>query len=516
MARFPKVKKRSVLAILGIAILLLIAAGIFFHILPGPGMVVRFFEPKASPETLHPLADTVNALTVPMNSPLIADFLHAPVSEYTPLTIRFLDMSRGAPASLEWDFGDGTNASSQDEVHEYRQAGLYNVTLHVARPDGAVRAVTVNDVLGVARPEPQQVLVDTLRQGTLKKGAYVTFLSTTADWYCTINGNRIALPNGSVVKLRTNADGDGMMSIRQGNLLKFSAPDATLYVNGSQVAQGSSGDCNLPSFRYFSTNFTYTVVPTKGDVRQVAINGQKILAGVENSRIILIHDSDDHNADMTLVTTPGFFEGSAAQLAITPAVVADFTTFSPHVGDAPLNITFEDESAGDPITWAWDFGDGARSGEQNPTHRYMTPGAYTVTLTASRGDLSDTFTQKDLIVATPPRLVANFSAFPLMGVIPLVVRFTDNSTGSPWMWNWNIWDEENATPSFSSQQNPVVTFTEPGTYNIWLSVNNIYGSSDLLRPQYITVTDPYRFPATNSRSRPERRGISRKTPASSS
>ena len=497
MARFPRVKKRSVLVVLGIAILLLIAAGIFFHILPGPGTVARFFEPKASPETLHPLADAVNAITMPMNSPLIADFLHAPVSEYTPLTIRFLDMSRGAPATWEWDFGDGANASSQDQVHEYRRTGLYNVTLHVAGPDDSVRAVTVNDVLGVARPEPQQVLVDTLRQGTLNKGAYVTFVSTTNDSYCTINGNRRALPNGSVVKLRTNADGAGMMSIRQGNLLKFSVPDATLYINGSQVAQGSSGDCNLPSFRYFSTNFTYAVVPTEGDVRQVAINGQKILAGVENSRILITHDSDDHNADLTLVTSPAFFEGSAAQLAITPAVVADFTPFSPHEGNVPLNITFEDKSAGDPTAWTWDFGDGTRSSEQNPAHRYITPGAYTVSLTASRGDLSDTFTQKDLIVATPPRLVANFSAFPLTGIIPMVVRFTDNSTGSPWMWNWNIWAEGNATPSFLSQQNPVMTFTEPGTYNIWLTVNNIYGSSDMLRPQYITVTDPYRFPAMN-------------------
>ena len=98
-----------------------------------------------------------------------------------------------------------------------------------------------------------------------------------------------------------------------------------------------------------------------------------------------MHDSDDHNADLTLVTTPGFFEGSAAQFAITPAVVADFTTFSPHEGDAPLNITFKDKSAVDPTSWAWDFGDGTRSVEQNPTHRYMTPGAYTVTLTPTAG-----------------------------------------------------------------------------------------------------------------------------------
>ena len=96
----------------------------------------------------------------------------------------------------------------------------------------------------------------------------------------------------------------------------------------------------------------------------------------------------------------------------------------------------------------------------------------------------------------PPRLTANFSAYPLEGVVPQVVRFTDNSTGSPWIWNWNFWDIANGTPVSSSQQNPEITFTEPGTYNVWLSVNNVYGSSELVRQQYITITDPYRFPDT--------------------
>jgi PKD repeat protein len=506
VARLPRVKKRSILVVLGIGIVLLIIAGVFFHILPGPGTIARLFEMKAGTETLHPLAGAENVLLLPMNRPLIADFLHAPESDYTPLTLRVFDMSQGSPASWDWDFGDGTRASIQNPVHEYLQPGLYNITLRITRPDGSVRMATAHDVLGTARSAPQQVLVDTLRQGTLKNGGYVTFVTANADSYCAIGGNRIPLPNGSVVKLRTNTDSDGMVTIRQGNLLKFSVPDASLYINGTQVAQGSSGDCNLPDVRYFRINVTYGVTPAKGDIRQVVVDGRTIRAGIENSRILITHDSDDHNADLNLVTTPAFFEGSAQQFDITAAVIADFTTFSPHESDAPMNVSFEDMSAGAPTVWTWDFGDGGRSGEQNPTHRYITPGAYTVTLTAVRGDLTDTLVQKNLIVATPPRLIANFSATPLRGVVPLVVRFNDNSTGSPWMWNWNFWDVGNGTPFTSSEQNPVVTFTEPGSYNVWLSVNNIYSSSDLMRPQYIILTDPYLYPATTLRVQTGKRG----------
>jgi PKD repeat protein len=43
-------------------------------------------------------------------------------------------------------------------------------------------------------------------------------------------------------------------------------------------------------------------------------------------------------------------------------------------------------------------------------------------------------------------------------------------------------------------KDPVVIYTDPGTYTVSLTSGNIYGSSDLTRPQYITVVDPFRIP----------------------
>ncbi len=42
--------------------------------------------------------------------------------------------------------------------------------------------------------------------------------------------------------------------------------------------------------------------------------------------------------------------------------------------------TFIDASAGNPVTWFWDFGDGNTSNQQNPTHTYATDSSYLVTL----------------------------------------------------------------------------------------------------------------------------------------
>ena len=66
-----------------------------------------------------------------------------------------------------------------------------------------------------------------------------------------------------------------------------------------------------------------------------------------------------------------------------PTAAAPVAVFSgaPLAGDAPLDVSFNDSSVNFPTGWNWSFGDGAFSDEQNPVHRYLSPGAYTVILT---------------------------------------------------------------------------------------------------------------------------------------
>lgn len=58
---------------------------------------------------------------------------------------------------------------------------------------------------------------------------------------------------------------------------------------------------------------------------------------------------------------------------------ADFDA-SPISGNVPLNVSFTDKSTGSPTSWYWDFGDGNKSSDQNPTHTYVKAGDYFVTL----------------------------------------------------------------------------------------------------------------------------------------
>ncbi|KLK88177.1 hypothetical protein SZ63_03765 [Methanoculleus sediminis] len=114
---------------------------------------------------------------------------------------------------------------------------------------------------------------------------------------------------------------------------------------------------------------------------------------------------------------------------------------TPTTGSAPLEVQFTDTSAGWPSSWYWDFGDGGTSTDRNPVHVYSSAGTYTVSLTATNADGSDTETRSGYITVTPPPPEAAFSGTLTSGTAPLTVSFTDASTGGPTGWAWFFGDE---------------------------------------------------------------------------
>ena len=110
------------------------------------------------------------------------------------------------------------------------------------------------------------------------------------------------------------------------------------------------------------------------------------------------------------------------QLVVTPSgppvqPVADFSA-SPTTGTAPLTVTFTDASTGPPTEWAW-YLDGDTvpdSAERNPTFTYTVPGTYTVALTATNAEGSDTVSRDAFIRVDPPTRPENVARPTIAGV----------------------------------------------------------------------------------------------------
>lgn len=77
---------------------------------------------------------------------------------------------------------------------------------------------------------------------------------------------------------------------------------------------------------------------------------------------------------------------------------------------------------------------------------------------------------------------ANFTSNYTSGCSPIVVQFTDQSTGSPTSWYWDL-----GNGTTSTIQNPSTTYLNPGTYTVSLTATNAGGSNVKTLTNYITV-----------------------------
>jgi PKD repeat protein len=162
--------------------------------------------------------------------------------------------------------------------------------------------------------------------------------------------------------------------------------------------------------------------------------------------------------------------------------VAAFSA-APLSGSAPLTVTFSNSST-NASDYGWNFGDSITSTVISPTHVYTQNGVYTVTLVASNGLLTNTLTRTNYITVAPAGVVANFSAFPLSGPLPLLVQFLNDSTGAS-SYAWSFGDGITATlPS------PTHTYTASGVYTVTLAASNGTLTHSLTRTHYLTVTGP--------------------------
>ncbi|MGD2085350.1 MAG: PKD domain-containing protein [Candidatus Aminicenantes bacterium] len=99
-------------------------------------------------------------------------------------------------------------------------------------------------------------------------------------------------------------------------------------------------------------------------------------------------------------------------------------------------------------------------------------------------DVVNAFAQVGITIVCPGPPIADFSASPLSGGVPLTTTFTDLSQAAS-SWSWDFGDGGTST-----EQNPTYTYNAQGTYTVTLTATNQFGSDDEVKVDYITVTAP--------------------------
>ncbi|WP_321428971.1 leucine-rich repeat protein [uncultured Methanolobus sp.] len=226
------------------------------------------------------------------------------------------------------------------------------------------------------------------------------------------------------------------------------------------------------------------------------LNGSVDLNSINYVRIVDIPGSGDFKDsrgkpiyDAWVTTGSGGVDLEAVgviNIGVLNAPVADFTT-DVTSGTAPLTVQFNDASTGIVFDYAWDFdNDGiVDSTSANPEFTYEAAGTYTISLTVSNPDGSNTETKTDYIVSVlPDSPVADFSVDVTSGAAPLTAQFTDLTTNKPISW---AWDFDNDGIIDSHEQSPSWTYNAAGNYTVTMTATNMAASDTITRVNLISV-----------------------------
>lgn len=183
--------------------------------------------------------------------------------------------------------------------------------------------------------------------------------------------------------------------------------------------------------------------------------------------------------DATLTVTNGVGSSTFTQNNFITVESAPLASFAwSQVG---LSVFFTNTSSANATSWFWQFGDGSVSTMQSPVHTYSVDGYYEVSLQVTGNCGTDIFVVTIPVFTSP---IAGISASPTTGCAPLNVLFSSNGTPNATSWLWNF---QGGTPAVSSQENPMVNYSAPGTYDVTLTVSNPAGSDVITLNDYIVV-----------------------------
>lgn len=109
-------------------------------------------------------------------------------------------------------------------------------------------------------------------------------------------------------------------------------------------------------------------------------------------------------------------------------------------------------------------------------------GIYNSFVTLKTNSLTNPLITIPAVLTVLSNPIVNFSANPRFIAKGGTVQFTDLSVNTPTGW---VWSFPGATPSTSIDRNPIVTYTNTGEFDVFLTVSNINGSSTQSKTKYI-------------------------------
>lgn len=409
----------------------------------------------------------------------------------------FVASSATPNVSYDWDFGP--NASQQSATGQtinnisFSTTGFIHVTL--SGDIGACQAEYTDSIFIFPEPVSQMIIPPnveclgyTIDFNSNSQNSFIyewdfgvpgtnTDVSTDQSPSFTYPGPgtyTVTLVSGSTATCKDTIT--DVININEPIVVAFTSEDS-LCITGNSF--NFDGSVSGPPNTVYTWNFGPSAsIPTSNNIDEPAVSftqpGQ-----------IQITLTGEHQNCIESVTHPIYLYSE-------PTV--DFIV-APGLQCAPFTAQFIDQSwAETGILYLWDFGDGSTSTAQNPTHVFVNPGNYPITLTIqTTSGCASTLVQfePDIVNARPSPEAAFSVSTDYTDICHSSVSFFNESIGG---YSYFYWFDDSTI--YSLDENPSHLYLFDGTHYPYMIATNEWGCKDTTQSKIII--EPYTFYAPNT------------------
>ncbi|HEC77005.1 MAG TPA: DUF2341 domain-containing protein [Thermoplasmatales archaeon] len=448
-----------------------------------------------------------------LNYPPEANFTCLPDNPKVGDSIQFVDLSADRDGDITawyWEFGDGDVSNEKNPIHQFSSDGIYIVNLTVTDDFGYSDRYSKTVTIFYSELSPPKITNLQTNPDIQETNGYINIsCKITDNTEVDIVKINIIYPNNNttIFTLMNHVNNTHIYYYNT----TYSLPGEYQYqvwtcdiFENENISSVQTFEINIPNVAPVANfswnplnptdldviNFTDLSNDSDGFITNWTWNfGDGAISYEQNPQ----HQyADDGIYNVTLIVTDDDGATDSITKQINVSNVAPVANFSWN----PLNptdldiISFTDlsnDSDGFITNWTWNFGDGAISYQQNPTHQYSDDGTYNVTLTVTDNDGETNSTTKQIVVLNVPP-IANFSYLPLNPTDLDIISFTDLSNDSDGFitnWTWNFGDG-----NISYEENPSHQYADDGIYNVNLTVTDDDGAINSTTKQIIVSNVP--------------------------
>ena len=416
------------------------------------------------------------------NSNCVADFRFAVNAKSKTVTL--FQNAIGEIKQFAWDFGDGTYGEGESIVHAYPENGSYKVSLKVkaqnACIDEGVKELQVGDIACNASFD---YYIDSL---TNTFAAHPIALGNTSNYYWDFGDGA----NSKLAKVEHRYQAAAFYTI---GLTAKTADGSCMDYKEVTLLVGNRKNDVQAEFIAHTDKDGATVVFTNqsiGDnLRYIWNFNDKTTSTDKNPSPHQYARNGYYNVCLTAIGNQKSRNMVCKEIRVAkPDSLVCHSRFYFDVDVDALKANFFNQSIGKPDRFEWDFGDGVKSSDRNPSHVYAQAGFYLVSLRATNTSSTSTNTSYQLINLTQGD---DFASLFTVIIAPKTnkaqgypIDVMGAAHGKPAL---KVWDFGDGTKD-STSATPNHVYANPGTYIVTYTVIDPVTGKSATSSQTVVIT----------------------------